>query len=156
MPSFTNRTSLVLRTVTRMSWRHKSLGSSAGSRVQVSLIVWIAHPFSFQQQRVRELPGFAAADAGIPRLFGEPDADLDVLPSGWRDGDLVFSLVDDGCHGGDSTPLGNGWTTSGHTLPPRPPHEQNRPSGAPAPAGQALVNRAPPRVRGGKRRRWVG
>ena len=34
MPSVTNRTSLVLRTVTRMSWRHKSLGSSAGSRVQ--------------------------------------------------------------------------------------------------------------------------
>ena len=34
VPSFTNRTSLVLWRVTRLSWRHKSLGSSAGSRVQ--------------------------------------------------------------------------------------------------------------------------
>ena len=45
VPSFTNRTSLVLRTVTRMSWRHKSLGSSAGSRVQSSLIVLDRTPF---------------------------------------------------------------------------------------------------------------
>ena len=101
-----------------------------------SLIVWIAHPFSFEQQPVRELPGFAAADVGIPRLFGEPDAELDVLPSGWRDGDLIFSLVDDGCHGGDCTPLGNGWTTSGHTLPPRPPRTSriDRPALQPLPA----------------------